>query len=91
MADRTPETYKQALGDLDLLLRDLEADDIDVDGLEAKVESAAVLLKFCKARLDATELKVKTIIASLDDDSGEPSASGAEIQAGVIPQEGSDA
>jgi len=68
---RTPESYKKALAELDAILKELEAEDIDVDGLEGKVEKAAGLLKFCKERLDLTELKVKTIIGSLDESDGE--------------------
>jgi len=63
---RSPETYKQAIGDLDAILKELDGDDLDVDGLEVKVKRATELLRFCKAKLDDTELKVKTLIASLD-------------------------
>jgi len=67
-AARTPESYRKAIDELDGLLEELEAEDVDVDGLEAKVEKAAVLLKYCKAKLSATELKVKKIIGQLAED-----------------------
>lgn len=70
-ATRTPESYKKALEELDGILQELESDDVDVDGLEAKVEKAATLLKYCKAKLSATELKVKKIIGSLGEEADE--------------------
>jgi exodeoxyribonuclease VII small subunit len=70
-ATRTPEGYKKALAELDAILKELEAEEVDVDGLESKVEKAAGLLKFCKERLDATELKVKAIIGTLAESEGE--------------------
>lgn len=84
-ATRTPETYKKALAELDGLLEELESDDLDVDGLEAKVEKAAALLKFCKARLTATELKVKKIIGSLGEDAEAAETDGT----GAVTDQGS--
>jgi exodeoxyribonuclease VII small subunit len=68
---RNPESYKKALAELDGILAELEADDVDVDGLGAKIAKAASLLAFCRARLDATELQVKKIVAALEDEDAE--------------------
>ncbi len=86
---RTPESYKKALAELDGLLQELESEDIDVDGLEAKVEKAATLLKYCKARLSDTEAKVKKVISSLSDDGAKPETPvepGATAEPGCSPE-----
>jgi exodeoxyribonuclease VII small subunit len=81
---RTPESYKQAIADLDAILKDLDGSDVDVDGLEVKVKQATDLLRFCKAKLDATELRVQTLIAALDaEDQGGSSGDG-------LPADGAD-
>jgi exodeoxyribonuclease VII small subunit len=71
----TEPTYAEASGELDQILRDLEAGDIDLDLLTGKVERAATLLAFCRQRLAATETKVKKVtdglLAAVGDDNEE--------------------
>lgn len=63
-----PESYKQALGELDALLKELEGDRVDIDGLVQRVERGAFLLKHCQAKLSQTEVRIKEILASLDEE-----------------------
>lgn len=57
--------YQAASQELEQILQDLEAGDIDLDVLTEKVERAAVLLATCRAKLAATETRVKKITAEL--------------------------
>jgi exodeoxyribonuclease VII small subunit len=61
----TDPTYAEASGELEQILQDLEAGDIDLDLLTGKVERAAALLAFCRQRLAATETKVRKVTAEL--------------------------
>ncbi|HBN08523.1 MAG TPA: exodeoxyribonuclease VII small subunit [Cyanobacteria bacterium UBA8530] len=61
------ESYKAALAELDKLLREFDGDGLDVDGLVEKVERGAQLLKYCQTKLRSTQLKVREVLASLED------------------------
>ena len=62
-----PETgYADALRELQQILGELEAEDIDIDVLAAKVERAAALIRVCRGRIHDAEVQVKEIVASLD-------------------------
>jgi exodeoxyribonuclease VII small subunit len=60
-----PEGYTQALTELEAILEEIDADDIDVDVLGAKVKRAAELLRFCRARIDAARFEVEAVVADL--------------------------
>lgn len=64
--------YADALSELQEILGELEAENIDVDVLAAKVERAAELIQVCRGRINAAEVRVKEIVAGLDN---EPSPS----------------
>ncbi|MEW6117489.1 MAG: exodeoxyribonuclease VII small subunit [Nitrospirota bacterium] len=59
-------TYSQALTELEEIVSEIEADDIDVDALAAKVKRAAELIHFCKGRLRDTENAVKKVLTETD-------------------------
>lgn len=63
----TPAGYAAALAELEDILAELEADDIDVDVLASRVERAAVLVRFCRVRIHDAQLKVHEIVADLED------------------------
>ena len=70
----TPEIgYADALSELQEILGELEADDIDIDVLAVKVERAAELIRVCRGRINAAEVRVKEIVAGLDSQEDEPS------------------
>ena len=58
--------YADALNELQQILGELEAADIDVDVLATKVERAAVLIRVCRGRINDAEVRVKEIVAGLD-------------------------
>ena len=70
----TPEIgYADALSELQEILGELEAEDIDIDVLAVKVERAAELIRVCRGRINTAEVRVKEIVAGLDRTEDEPS------------------
>ncbi|WP_420433879.1 exodeoxyribonuclease VII small subunit [Candidatus Poriferisocius sp.] len=70
----TPEIgYADALSELQQILGELEAEDIDIDVLATKVERAAELIRVCRGRINDAEVRVKEIVAGLDHQEDEPS------------------
>jgi len=59
--------YADALGELQQILVELEAENIDIDVLAVKVERAAELIGVCRGRINDAEVRVKQIVAGLDD------------------------
>ncbi len=64
--------YADALAELEEILDQLEDDDVDVDVLSSKVERAAVLIRLCRGRIRAAQLRVEEIVADLDDLTDDP-------------------
>jgi len=58
--------YADALGELDLILRELEGSDVDVDRLADRVARAADLIALCRDRIGAARLRIDEVIADLD-------------------------
>ncbi len=58
-------SYDEAFAELQSIMNDLQADDISVDNLSAKVKRASELLKFCHTKLRDTELEVSELIKDL--------------------------
>ena len=67
--------YADALSELQQILGELEAEDIDIDVLAAKVERAAELIRVCRGRINDAEVRVKEIVAGLDREEETPSSS----------------
>lgn len=66
----TPEIgYADALSELRQILGELEVDGIDIDVLAVKVERAAELIRVCRGRINTAEVRVKEIVAGLDQES----------------------
>ena len=70
--------YADAMSELQQILGELEAEDIDIDVLAAKVERAAELIRVCRGRINDAEVRVKEIVAGLDRENDESSPPGAE-------------
>jgi exodeoxyribonuclease VII small subunit len=58
--------YAEALDELEAILAQLEDGDLDVDVLASRVERAAALLNHCRSRLDAAQVEVERVVASLE-------------------------
>ncbi|MHB8882123.1 MAG: exodeoxyribonuclease VII small subunit [Thermodesulfovibrionales bacterium] len=75
MAKSKELTYSQALNELEKIVSEMEAEEVDVDLLAEKIRRASQLISFCKARLRTAEDEVKKVLTALDDEqAGEPGA-----------------
>ncbi|HEX8947465.1 MAG TPA: exodeoxyribonuclease VII small subunit [Dissulfurispiraceae bacterium] len=66
MSKAKQPTYSQALSELEQLIGEIEAEEVDVDDLTEKVKRAASLIKFCQTRLRNTEEDVKKALAEME-------------------------
>ncbi len=57
--------YAAAMQELEEILEQIEADDVDVDLLSARVSRAAELIRMCRERIHATRIEVEEIVAGL--------------------------
>jgi len=57
--------YAEAMAELEAILAEIEADDVDVDVLSDRVKRAAELIKVCRERIHATRTEVEDIVAGL--------------------------
>lgn len=62
---KNENSYDEAFAELQAIMSELQADDISVDNLSAKVKRASELLKFCHAKLRDTENEVSELIKDL--------------------------
>ena len=62
--------YADSLREIETILAQLDADDVDIDELAALVERAAHLIENCRSRLTAAESSVSKIVAQLDTNDG---------------------
>ncbi len=58
--------YADAVAELEEILAELEADDVDVDRLAEQVRRAADLIELCRGRLENAQVEVTRIVADLD-------------------------
>lgn len=59
--------YTEAFNELQQIAAEIEQGEISVDELSEKVKRAAELIRFCKAKLTATEEDVGRILKELDE------------------------
>lgn len=59
-------TYKEAMMEIETIVKELEENKLDVDQLSGKVKRVAELIHFCKSKLHATEEEVEQILKSLE-------------------------
>lgn len=60
-------TYSQALAELEAIVKKMQSPDCDIDSLSNLTSRSLQLLKLCKAKLTATDEKLKTVLAELTD------------------------
>ena len=66
MNEQQPLGYADALGELERILAELEASDVDVDQLADRVARATELIGLCRDRIGAARLRIDEVIADLD-------------------------
>jgi len=64
----TPSGYAAAMEELEGILAEIEGDAVDVDVLTQKVARAALLIRWCRGRIDGARIDVERIVAELDPD-----------------------
>ena len=65
-----PIGYAEALAELELILRDLEDGEVDIDHLAGQVRRAAGLVRHCRGRLADAHTEVTRIVAELEGEVG---------------------
>ena len=65
--DPAPDGYSAAVAELEAILQEIEADDVDVDVLADRVARAAGLIEFCRDRILAARAAVDDATRSLSD------------------------
>jgi exodeoxyribonuclease VII small subunit len=58
--------YAEAVSELEEILVELEADDVDVDRLAESVRRAADLIELCRGRLTDARVEITRIVADLE-------------------------
>lgn len=66
--------YGAALTELESILENLETSAVDVDHLAEQVGRAAVLIAYCRDRLETVEADVAAVVEGLGDERGQPPA-----------------
>jgi exodeoxyribonuclease VII small subunit len=76
--------YSEAVKELESILESIESEEIDLDQLAGKVQRAADLIRLCRDRIKATEMKVAKVVKDLEAEEGmlrsEPGEGGAQEQ-----------
>lgn len=62
---KNPESYSEALKELEEIVEHLETDDIAVDELLDKVKRSSELLHYCQDKLSKTEEEVKAVLQEM--------------------------
>lgn len=58
-------TYRDAVNELDTILREMQSDNCDIDKLSAMTRRATELITECRNRLTATDEELRNILATL--------------------------
>lgn len=61
-------TYRDAIAELETILRALENDTVDVDELTSRVQRSAELIRLCKQKLRTAEDAIDRVFENLDQD-----------------------
>jgi len=59
-------TFNMAMQELEEILENLEAGELDVDELSSRVKRASVLIKLCKSRLKSTDEEIEKILREME-------------------------
>ncbi|MBN2744948.1 exodeoxyribonuclease VII small subunit [Breznakibacter xylanolyticus] len=59
-------TYSEAMAEIELILRKIEQEELDVDDLSEKVKRVATLIKMCKEKLHNTQEEVDLVLKEME-------------------------
>ena len=71
-------TYREAIEELETILRALETDAIDVDDLTTRVERSAELIRLCRHKLRHAEASLDRVFDSLDEEENDEKEDAAD-------------
>jgi len=77
-------SYRDAVAELETILRALETDTVDVDELTVRVQRSAALIRLCKQKLRTAEDAIDRVFENLDQDDELPDAT-SEVDAPAAP------
>ena len=63
--------YGELASELEQILAGIEEGEIDIDDLSVKVERATELIKACREKLNATQIRVQKVVSTLEEDEEE--------------------
>ena len=63
--EQQPQTYTQAMQELESIVAKMQSDNCDIDALADYTKRAALLIKFCRDKLLKTDEEVNKCIESL--------------------------
>lgn len=63
--------YKEAVEEIESIVKEIENETVDVDVLAEKVKRAAHLIKYCKSKLKATDNEVKKVLREFEKEDNE--------------------
>ena len=63
--------YGELATELEEILAGIEEGEIDIDDLSEKVERATELIKACREKLNATQIRVQKVVSTLEEDEEE--------------------
>ena len=59
-------SYKEAIGEIEEILQQIENDEPDVDELSEKVKRLSVLVTWCREKLHQTEEEIEKILKDIE-------------------------
>lgn len=59
-------SYKEAIGEIEEILQQIENDEPDVDQLSEKVKRLSVLVTWCREKLHQTEVEIEKILKDIE-------------------------
>ena len=59
--------FSEALAQLESILRRIEDEEVDIDGLASELRRAHVLLELCRAKIRRAEVEIAQVVHELDD------------------------
>lgn len=60
-------TYDEAIHEIEEIIKKIETEEFDVDGLAEKVKRISILLRICKEKLQNTNEQVEQILKEMED------------------------
>ena len=67
-ARKDAPNYGELSRELDKILSGIEEGGVDIDDLSARVERATELIKQCREKLSATQIRVQKVVSELEED-----------------------